>query len=261
MIPTAEDNNNTKLLTHSITHNEILNIVRKYVPDVTNVKDISMFTSVFTPRWVNRTACYERLEFLGDSVLSMALSAYLYHRYPNEDEGFLSTVRSRIVCGASLSELAAQHTPFKSFIDRIAKNQCCYYGNTANANTNANVACTTVSAKAYARVLEDVFEAFLGAMFIDMGYSIAEKWIINFIETHVDFAAIILSKTSAKSELCRFYIKQYGYMPTFYNENMESTVRSTIRNIEHAIIGTGIGANKSEAENAAARAALKGLGV
>lgn len=251
MIPVA-DNDNTTLTRSTITQNEILNIIRKYVPDVTNVKDVSMFTSVFTPRWINRTACYERLEFLGDSVLSMALSAYLYRRYPNEDEGFLSTVRSRIVCGASLSELAAQHTPFKCFIDRIAKNQCCYYyGDTANA--------CTVSAKSYARVLEDVFEAFLGAIFIDMGYGIAEKWIINFIETHVDFAAIIMSKTSAKSELCRFYIKQYGYMPTFYNENMESTVRSTVRNIEHAIIGTGIGANKSEAENAAARAALKGL--
>lgn len=227
-----------------LSQEEILCIIKKHVPEVIHVNDVAMFTTVFTPRWVNRGACYERLEFLGDSVLSMALSAYLYRRYPTEDEGFLSTVRSRIVCGSSLSELAAQHTPFGTFINRVAKTQCCE---------------DTVSSKAYARILEDVFEAFLGALFIDMGYQVAEKWIINFIETYVDFAAIIMSKNSAKSELCRLYTKQFGYTPTFCNENTDSNVRCVVRNIENAIIGIGMGANRSEAENVAARAVLTGI--
>lgn len=100
-----------------------------------------MFTTAFTPRWVNPGACYERLEFLGDSVLSTTMSAYLYKRYPNEDEGFLSSVRSRIVCGASLSKLSAQHTPFGAFINRLTKN-------------------SDMSKALHARIMEDVFEAF-----------------------------------------------------------------------------------------------------
>lgn len=224
----------------TISSQEILSIIRRHVPEVEDVNDITMFTTVFTPRWVNPGACYERLEFLGDSVLSTTMSAYLYKRYPNEDEGFLSSVRSRIVCGASLSKLSAQHTPFGAFINRLTKN-------------------SDMSKALHARIMEDVFEAFLGAIFMDLGYDIAEKWIINFMETYVDFAAIIMSKTSAKSELCRLYITRFGYVPTFCIEtssSSESSVRCIVRNVENAIIGTGIGANKSEAENAAARATL-----
>jgi len=225
----------------TISSQEILNIIRIHVPEVDKVNDITMFTAVFTPRWVNPVACYERLEFLGDSVLSTVMSAYLFKRYPNEDEGFLSSVRSRIVCGTSLSKLSAQHTPFGAFISRLTKN-------------------SDMSKALHARIMEDVFEAFLGAIFMDMGYDVAEKWIINFMETHVDFAAIIMSKTSAKSKLCRLYVTRFGYVPTFCIEtSSDSSVRCIVRNVENAIIGTGIGANKSEAENAAARATLQSV--
>eukprot|EP00798_Chlamydomonas_sp_ICE-L_P005482 gene5482-biopygen4710 len=83
-----------------ISSSEIDTIVSMHVPPgvvLKNVQDMSVFVAAFTPRWVNRHTCYERLEFLGDSVLSAVITSYLYIRYPLEDEGFLTSVRSKLM--------------------------------------------------------------------------------------------------------------------------------------------------------------------
>eukprot|EP00798_Chlamydomonas_sp_ICE-L_P005632 gene5632-biopygen2683 len=199
---------------------------------------------------VNRHTCYERLEFLGDSVLSVVITSYLYIRYPSEDEGFLTSVRSKLVSGAMLSRLAANHTPFGEFVCRIVARFKLPSEHIADKETTTDK-----------KVLEDVFEAFLGAMFLEMGFDVVSAWLVGFIEKYVDFAEVIINKRSAKHDLNTFYRQKYGYIPTFHtvSENSNATTRvitTTIRDIYGVILGTGSGNNKVEAEADAAAAVL-----
>ena len=237
-----------------ISSSEIDTIVSMHVPPGVvrkNVQDMSVFVAAFTPRWVNRHTCYERLEFLGDSVLSAVITSYLYIRYPSEDEGFLTSVRSKLVSGAMLSRLAANHTPFGEFVRRIVARF-----KPPSEHIIADKETTTDK-----KVLEDVFEAFLGAMFLDMGFDVVSAWLVGFIEKYVDFAEVIINKRSAKHDLNTFYRQKYGYIPTFQtvSENSNATTRvttTTIRDIYGVILGTGSGNNKVEAEADAAAAVL-----
>lgn len=90
----------------------------------------------------------ERLEFLGDSIISSAVAKYLYDRYPNQEEGFMTTIRTRLVNGEALAKLARiinlqEHL----IISRHVEERC-------NGRDNT-------------RILEDAFESFIGAMFLD----------------------------------------------------------------------------------------------
>eukprot|EP00798_Chlamydomonas_sp_ICE-L_P028128 gene28128-biopygen32076 len=233
-----------------ISSSEIETIVSMHVPPGVlrkNVQDMSVFVAAFTPRWVNRHTCYERLEFLGDSVLSAVIT---YIRYPSEDEGFLTSVRSKLVSGAMLSRLAANHTPFGEFVRRIVARFKPPSEHLADKETTTDK-----------KVLEDVFEAFLGAIFLEMGFDVVSAWLVGFIEKYVDFAEVIINKRSTKHDLNTFYRQKYGYIPTFQtvSENSNATTRvttTTIRDIYGVILGTGSGNNKVEAEADAAAAVL-----
>jgi dsRNA-specific ribonuclease len=132
---------------------------------------------------------YERLEFLGDAVLSLLTAAYLYERYPSENEGFLSRMRTRLVNGKALAALCA-NTPLPAFV----------------------VAQTAAQATA-SETLEDVFEAFLGAVYLDLGIDVARAWLIGIFEEHVDFAELAANQDTAKAVLNRHCMRQLGFLP------------------------------------------------
>lgn len=230
---------------------ELNAVLRAHVP--CDVSDPHIYVRAFTPRWVDRSSCYERLEFLGDSVLSTVISSYLYDRYPDENEGFLTSVRSRLVSGSMLAGLASRFTPFGRFALEIA------------VSRTGEMRRAALQEVCYdAKVQEDVFEAFLGAVFIDLGFETVRDWLVGFVEQHVDFAEVVANQRNPKSELNALCKVRFGYVPTTATAPLRGGgggYSATVRDACKVIIGTGQGVSKSEAEMSAARNALKVFGV
>lgn len=205
---------------------------------------------------------YERLEFLGDAILNLIVANYLYMRFPEQNEGFLSKIRTRIVNGKMLGSLA-EKIGFNKFA--IISKQV----EEANGRNNY-------------KIMEDIFEAFIGAIFIDFqttkdnvvlpshlsiqaltgaGYFIAELWIISIIENHIDFSELILQKTNYKDMLVNYTQQTFQFTPKFYELNIITKDNSKVFNYcikdrSHTIIATATGFSKKEAENNVSKEAL-----
>lgn len=198
---------------------------------------------------------YERFEFLGDAILGSSVGDYLYDRFP-DDEGFLTKMRTKLVNGKMLSHLCSL-TKLPQFViisKQIENNNGRYNG----------------------KILEDMFEAFIGAMFKDFclqqqtdhsinAFYLCQTWIITLIEENIDFTSLILANTNYKDQLIKYFILQNNYAPHFYEINHETTPNGKkydicIKDNMQAIIATGSGVNKKSAENDAAFNALKFYG-
>lgn len=198
---------------------------------------------------------YERFEFLGDTILGSSIGDYLYDRFP-DDEGFLTKMRTKLVNGKMLSHLCSL-TKLPEFV--IISKQI------ENNNGRYNI-----------KILEDIFEAFIGAMFKDFclqqetnqninAFCICQKWIVTLIEENIDFTNLILSNTNYKDQMLKYFVLQNNYVPHFYEINHETTPTGKrydvcIKDNMQAIIATGSGPNKKAAENDASYNALKTFG-
>ncbi len=121
----------------------------------------------------------ERLEFLGDAILGAIIAEHLFKLYPKRDEGFLTQVRSKIVNGQSLHQLA-----LKFGIDAFLKAALSHREKTASS--------------AYG----DAFEAFIGAIYLDKGYLKTKKFVIGkVIKYHVDIDTLVNTNEDYKSML------------------------------------------------------------
>ena len=190
---------------------------------------------------------YERLEYLGDAVLNLIVASYLFERYPGENEGFLTRMRTKLVNGAMLAELCGKYTKLGEFV-MLSKT---VEGVGSEGRVNK-------------KVLEDAFEAFLGAIFVERGYDIARRWLVGFLEENVDFAHLVTHQKSPKETLNRYMMAQHGGLPRF--EEMPCPKQGHVgvavrRKVGAPVIATGSGANKKEAEDAAARNALEYYGL
>tara|TARA_B100000902_G_C27263713_1_gene892262 strand:- start:773 stop:1528 length:756 start_codon:yes stop_codon:yes gene_type:complete len=110
---------------------------------------------------------YERYEFLGDSVLNLVIANFVFHKYPDKDEGFLTRIRTKLVNGKTLAYLANKTNMNKFLI--ISKN----VENIGGRNND--------------RILEDVFEAFICSINLDLGFKYAEKFILDTVNKHINF--------------------------------------------------------------------------
>lgn len=134
----------------------------------------------------------ERLEFLGDAVLSAVVAEYLFKIFPKKDEGFLTQIRSRIVNGQHLFMLSKKFGFDVLLNSRLTKKE-------------------KLSSSAYG----DAFEAFIGAVFMDKGFNIAKKFILNrIIKSHLDINDLLQNDTDYKSQfqiLMQRQKKQFEY--------------------------------------------------
>lgn len=190
----------------------------------------------------------ERLEFLGDSVLHLVVAKYLFERYPTENEGFLTTTRTKLVNGEMLATLSSK-LGFNKYVlisSQIENN---------NGRTNKNI-------------LEDTLEAFIGAIMLDFdersnnGYDVASMWIIRLIEMNVDFTSIMMQNTSLKDKLVKYCQHNYQFIPKFseidvteHNGKRLHTIY--VKNNTNMVIGIGKGHNKKSAELDASKKALE----
>tara|TARA_Y100000992_G_scaffold139919_1_gene92805 strand:+ start:272 stop:991 length:720 start_codon:yes stop_codon:yes gene_type:complete len=115
----------------------------------------------------NLNSSYERYEFLGDSVLNLIIANFIFLKYPDKEEGYLTRIRTKLVNGKTLAYLAKQINLNQFLI--ISKN-------VENINGRNND-----------RILEDIFEAFLCSIYTDLGYKYAENFVLRLINEHIDF--------------------------------------------------------------------------
>lgn len=189
----------------------------------------------------SREASNERLEFLGDAVLSLLVAQYLYKKYPAEEEGFLTEIRSRIVNKESLSELA-----IKLGIDALLVHNI---KSTRKENTKG-IHC-------------DALEAFIGALYLDHGFHASEQFIIDkLLHIHIDLDLVTQEDHNYKSKIF------------IWAQRNKKTIQFTLINTKHAgsnkiftvhllleneIYGEGTGSTKKQAEQMAAKMALEKL--
>lgn len=192
----------------------------------------------------------ERLEFLGDSVCGMAVAAYLYDRYPDEDEGFMTRIRTRLVCGSRLGNFA-EHLGLQNHLI-ISR----YVEVVNNGRSNY-------------KILEDIFEAFIGAMFLDNGNdsAICYDFIVKVMQKFVSFEDLIATENNHKDVLLRSFQRFFeGAYPVYREISVDvqdgrKIYTMGVLNPEGTqIVGVGTSARKRNAEQLSSLEALKYYG-
>ena len=175
----------------------------------------------------------ERIEFLGDAVLSLVVRDYLYKTYPNEREGVLSRYASSVVCEAYLSNIA-KNLNLDSYI---------YLGK----------GCVSTPA-----ILSDTLEALIGALYIDGGYEIAQSFITEYIVSGIDSIITNNQFIDPKTRLNEL-LQQKDMLPIYNTEEKmnEKNMFMSVIYIEGKAYGTGEGVSKREAEQHAAEKTLQ----
>jgi ribonuclease-3 len=182
----------------------------------------------------------ERLEYLGDAVLDAILSDYLFEKFPDANEGFLTKIRSRIVNRDVLNQLAVSMGINNILISRISSSHI----------TN--------------NLYGDAFEAFIGSVFLDKGFKKTKKvFIKNVLNKYLDLNLIVKTDTDYKSLVFEWVQKHKSNLIFTYNEeydfNLKKSIFSTILFIDKQEFGEGHGSSKKEAEQEAASEAWKRL--
>ena len=196
---------------------------------------------------------YERLEYLGDAVLYLAVAAYLHRRYPDADEGLLTRLRTKIVCGSTLASLCKRGTRFSDLLMvATPSGPRCMRDRRGGSERDVRVS-----------TLEDVLEAFLGALHEDHGYGVAHAWLIGFLESHVDFADLVSHQDNPKDVLNRRLRTEQGHIPQYeaLPVGADGVAHVRIRCRDGSVLSTGQGADLRAAALCAARKALAALGL
>ena len=249
-----------------MTKSELSNIIRAYGSTLVK-KDMTLFLQAM----VHRSYCVkkndsfengnsqcpyncvplqeesnERLEFLGDSVLSIVVAEYLFERFPSENEGFMTRLRSKIVNGHMLYKLALkikldEYVIISKQVEEIL--------------TRNNL-----------KILEDAFEAFVGAMYMSIGFKETRSWIISFIEAHIDMTELVLSQNNAKEALSRYFLSTFNAQPIYVEETSTKLSKSKglsmlVKDVDGRTIASGYGPSRKLAEEEAAKSAMKHYGI
>lgn len=180
--------------------------------------------------------CNERLEFLGDSILDAVVADYLFQIYPLKDEGFLTEMRSKIVNRKSLNDLC-----HKLRIDKMIRH---------NQSGSINES-----------MYGDALEAFIGAVYMDLGYEKAKKFIVTkIISSLIHLDTVEDQVISYKNKLIEYVQKNKMGQLEFdvIEENGTGHQKMFLVRAKagEKILGSGIGKNKKTAEQRASEDAL-----
>lgn len=186
--------------------------------------------------------CNERLEFLGDSVLSLVVSSYIYEKYPLLPEGDLSRIRS-----CTVSE-----DPLAGFASQIDLGEYLRLGKGEEKSNGRNKPSITSSA----------FEALIAAIYLDGGLSPARSFILRFAIPHIESIEHIIDPKTALQQV----VQQDNDAVLEYiliSEEGPAHARSFTMEarLNGNVIGTGTGKSKRDAEQNAAKIALRLFGI
>lgn len=210
-------------------------------------KNIDLLVAALThPSYIaehpNEGVHNQRLEFLGDAILGAVVADYLYHRYPEHSEGQLTRMRAAIVCETSLARIA--NSLRLGDLLRLGKGEEITGGRQRSSN------------------LADSFEALVAAVFLDKGWNEVRSFLHELLNREIEN---ILSGCSADYKTClQEIVQQHGSERVDYVLLEESGPDHDKRFVSGVfwrsqLLGKGTGKSKKEAEQEAARAALKAL--
>jgi ribonuclease-3 len=235
---------------YNLTFNKERQFVREirmitgFVPLETFLYHLALrHSSLVTTRKFSHAECNERLEFLGDTVLDSVVSEYLFKLYPTRDEGFLTEMRAKIVNRRSLNEMCR----------KIKLDSLIQFNKTRKGQINKSM-------------YGDALEAFIGALFLDLGYSKTKTFILRrILHDHVDMAEVEDVIYNFKSMLLE-HVQKEKLEPLTYelvNEAGEGNDKffKIHAKIGEKIIGMGAGKKKKLAEQAASENALLRLKI
>lgn len=209
--------NDAQLLLHALTHSSYA-----------NEKNLKPFSD------------NERLEFLGDAVLEVVSSDYLYRTYTNMPEGDLSKLRASLVCEPTLA-FCAKDIDLGSFI-RLGKGEEATGGRTRKSITS------------------DAFEAVIGAMYLDGGMESAARFIRRFVLTDIENKKLYHDCKTALQEIVQAkHNSTLVYKVIDESGPDHAKVYTAVAMVGERIIGKGCGSSKKHAEQEAAFNALVSL--
>lgn len=182
----------------------------------------------------------ERLEYLGDAILGAVIAEFLYNRFPNQDEGFLTQMRSKLVNRSFLTDLTYQ-VGLNNYIK----------SNTNNTAENSHI-------------YGDAFEAIIGALYLDKGYAATKEFITKkLLPSYVDLNEVQQRNTNFKSQLIEWSQKNKKEINFETTEHLEGENRNpsfvTVITTAEDAIGKGEGNSKKESQQHASRKALEFL--
>jgi ribonuclease-3 len=258
-----------------ITENNIIDLLNNYNVKLDKINDISYFHKAFT----HKSYCkkniyppeilelsklefedttnlielqdesYERLEYFGDKILKFVIGMYLLSRYKNQDEGFMTKLQTKIEDKKNLALMSKELGLGKYFL--ISRQ----IENTNGRNLD--------------KMHEDVFEAFMGALFISNGFEPCFQLLVNLLETMIDYSEKLYKDNNYKDRLLRFYHTQKWKFPSYctiyfegpphkrtYIMGVEKPDYSLDDHFKDKCIGFGLGTSKKEGEQNAAKMAL-----
>ncbi|MDD3003763.1 ribonuclease III [Flavobacterium sp.] len=208
-------------------------------------KNIENYKTAFTHRSLNKLGAdgnpisYERLEFLGDAMLSSVIAAHLFKKVPAGDEGYLTKMRSKIVSREHLNELG-RDLNLITFVESKVSSQ--HFGENIHGN---------------------IFEALVGAIYLDHGYLICEKFIQKkVIIPYVDIARLegkVISYKSLIIEWCQKEKKTFKYDVFEDNSIAGDRLFGVKLSIDDKIIAKARAASKKKAEEKASQRAYFAL--
>ncbi|MDR0956508.1 MAG: ribonuclease III [Endomicrobium sp.] len=220
--------NNLKVLVTALTH---VSYVKEAANEASDC-DVNSAVSICIEDY------NERMEFLGDSILSAIITETLYIRYPSEPEGKLSQLKAQIVSACNLSFWAK----------KICLGEYIFLGKNEDSR----------QARKRKHLLCDVFEAVVGALYLDGGYEVAKKFILKFLESQ---KKIIMrdykSKLQEITQLIYKKLPEYKIVNEFgsdHNKKFEAEVY-----VNSEFLGKGIGSSKKQAHQVAAEQAIRNI--
>jgi len=186
----------------------------------------------------------ERLEFLGDAILGMVISEYLFKKFPDYAEGKLTKIKSVVVSSATLAKIGIE-MDLKRHIS-VGKG-------------------LTTGSSLPKSLIANVFEAIIAAIYIDGGLKAVYDFIVKQLNKEIDIVCNNKHEKNYKSILQHFCQKQQGNIPKYKiikqsgpDHKKTFEVITTINNVEYC---TGQGENRKNAEQVAARKTLESLAV
>ena len=196
----------------------------------------------------------EQIEFVGDSLLGCIIALYLQERYPDQDEGFLTRLRTRLVNNKQLGELALK-IGFHHWIilSRHVEDVC---------NGRRNL-----------RILGSMLEAWVGALYLDLAevnpgaaFVRVRTWLISLFETQVDFVMLISEDNNFKDQLLKYYQATYHTPPKYKEVLIEGPLHDRTFTMgvlapDGSVVAKATARNKKVAEQEASRQALMKLGA
>jgi len=214
-----------------------------------HVNNLALYQTALTHRSLLRgcpdpkSISNERLEFLGDAILGLVVADHLYRHFPDQNEGFLTRLRAKLVNGKSLARDALD----------LGLGQLVLMSDVMD----------TASGRSSRSILADAFEAVIGAIYLDRGIEDATRFVERTVLNNVDLAALARKNDNHKSALLELAQARKWPQPTYRVSEESGPSHDRIFTVEvivnHEPSGSGTAPTKKQAEQKAAKIALDTL--